>query len=199
MRRLAVQRIRDAYAAFAGDLANALKDLAPNAVFQFNGTGPNSGDHTGAEEITKALTATFELTGDTQKLDIASTFADDHHGVVVMRETASRPDGGTLDVNEVHAPAINSDGQITDLWDLPADPRATRQLLRRQIAWLGLRCRGQPRPDGTGDRRPTRCRTFDFGRTGPSSPTESALWTMVGPARSVRPLRPVVSGVGASA
>jgi uncharacterized protein len=118
-----VQRIRDAYAAFAaGNLADALKDLAPNAVFHFNGSGPNSGDHTGVDEITKALIATFELTGGTQKLDIASTFADDHHGVVVMRETASRPDGATLDVNEVHVLAINSEGQITDLWDLPTDP-----------------------------------------------------------------------------
>ena len=88
-------------------------------MFHFNGSGPNSGDHTGVDEITKALIATFELTGGTQKLDIASTFADDHHGVVVMRETASRPDGATLDVNEVHVLAINSDGKITDLWDLP--------------------------------------------------------------------------------
>jgi hypothetical protein len=63
-----------------------------------------------------------DLTGGIQKLDIASAFAVDHHGVVVMWETASRPDGTTLDVNDVHVLAINSDGQITDLWDLSADP-----------------------------------------------------------------------------
>jgi uncharacterized protein len=119
------QKIRDAYAAFAaGDLASALKDLAPDAVFHFNGTGPISGDHTGVDDITKALIATFELTAGTQTLDIASTFADDHHGVVVLRETASRPDGATLDINEVHVLAINDQGLITDLWDLPDDPEA---------------------------------------------------------------------------
>jgi ketosteroid isomerase-like protein len=118
-----VQRIRDAYAAFAaGDLTGALKDLAPDAVFHFNGSGPLSGDHTGFDDISAALIGTFELTAGTQKLDIASVFADDRHGVVVLRETASRPDGATLDVDEVHVLAIDGEGRITDLWDLPTDP-----------------------------------------------------------------------------
>ena len=118
-----VQRIRDAYAAFsAGDLTAALKDLAPNAVFHFNGRGPLSGDHTGVDAITAALIGTFELTAGTQRLDIASVYADDHHGVVVLHETASRPDGATLDIDEVHVLGIDAQGRITDLWDLPTDP-----------------------------------------------------------------------------
>jgi hypothetical protein len=120
-----VQRIRSAYGAFAAaDLTAALKDLAPDAVFHFNGSGPLSGDHTGIDEISKALVGTFELTAGTQKLDIASILADDRHGVVVLRETASRPDGATLDVDEVHVLAIDSEGRITDLWDLPSDPES---------------------------------------------------------------------------
>jgi uncharacterized protein len=118
-----VQRIRDAYAAFAvSDLTAALKDLAPDAVFHFNGEGPNSGDHKGLEDITAALIRAFELTGGTQALDIKSVFADDHHGVVVLRETATRTDGVELDLDEVHVLAIDEDGRITDLWDLPTDP-----------------------------------------------------------------------------
>lgn len=120
-----VQRIRDAYAAFAaGDLAAALKDLAPDGVFHFNGSGPLSGDHTGVDDISAALIGTFELTAGTQKLDIASVFADDHHVAVVLHETASRPDGATLDVDEVHVLALDGEGRITDLWDLPNDPEA---------------------------------------------------------------------------
>jgi ketosteroid isomerase-like protein len=120
-----VQRIRDAYAAFAvGDLTAGLKDLAPGAVFHFNGSGPLSGAHTGIEDITAALIGLFELTAGTQKLDISSVFADDHRGVVVLRETASRPDGATLDVDEVHVIAIDDEGRITELWDLPSDPEA---------------------------------------------------------------------------
>jgi ketosteroid isomerase-like protein len=118
-----VQKIRTAYAAFtAGDLAEALKDLAPDAVFHFNGTGTLSGDHTGIDEITAVLVGGFELTAGTQKLDVSNIYADDHHGVVVIRETASRPDGATLDIDEVHVLAIDSEGRITDLWDLPSDP-----------------------------------------------------------------------------
>jgi hypothetical protein len=42
----------------------------------------------------------------------------------VLRETASRPDGATLDVEEVHVLGINGEGQITELTDLPNDPEA---------------------------------------------------------------------------
>jgi ketosteroid isomerase-like protein len=120
-----VQRIRDAYAAFgAGDLTAALKDLAPDAVFHFGGEGPLSGDRTGADAISGALIQVFELTAGTQKLDIKAIFADDTYGVVVLRETASRPDGATLDVEEVHVLGIDDQGRITELTDLPADPDA---------------------------------------------------------------------------
>jgi ketosteroid isomerase-like protein len=118
-----VQRIRDAYAAFAaGDLTAALKDVAPDGVFHFNGEGPNSGDHKGTEAISTALVALFELTGGTQVLDIKSVFADDLHGVVVLHESATRTDGAKLDIDEVHVLALDAEGRITDLWDLPTDP-----------------------------------------------------------------------------
>ena len=120
-----VERIRSAYAAFAtADLTTALKDLAPDAVFHFNGEGPNSGDHKGEEAISAALINLFEVTGGTQTLDIKSVFADDHHGVVVLRETATRADGAKLDVNESHVLAFDDEGRITDFWDLPDDPEA---------------------------------------------------------------------------
>lgn len=118
-----VMRVREAYGAFAkADLNGALKDVADDAVFHFNGEGANSGDHKGRAAIEKALIANFELTGGTQSLDIKGVFADDDHAVVVAHETATRTDGATLDIDEVHVLAINPDGKITDLWDLPTDP-----------------------------------------------------------------------------
>jgi uncharacterized protein len=118
-----VQKVRSAYSAFAQlDLPTALSDLAPDAVFHFNGMGPISGDHRGADDVTKALIAAFELTGGTQKLDVSSVFADDLHAVVAIHETASRPDGATLDMEEVHVLSFDDQGRITDLWDLPSDP-----------------------------------------------------------------------------
>ncbi len=119
-----VQKIRDAYAAFgAGDLTAALKDLADDAVFHFGGEGPISGDRVGAEAISANLIEVFQLTGGTQKLDIKGIFADDSKGVVVLRETATRPDGASLDVEEVHVLGIDG-GRITELTDLPDDPEA---------------------------------------------------------------------------
>ena len=118
-----VGRARDAYAAFAaGDLDAALKEVADDGVFHFGGDGPLSGDHHGRPAIDQALIGTFELTGGTQTLDIRGIYADDDHAVVVLRETATRNDGATLDIDEVHVLKIDGDGKITDLWDLPTDP-----------------------------------------------------------------------------
>jgi ketosteroid isomerase-like protein len=120
-----VQRVRDAYAAFAaGDLAGALKDLAPEGVFHFTGQGPLSGDHKGVDEVSAALIQAFELTGGSQKLDIKDVFANDDHAIVTLRETATRGDGKSLDVEEAHLINFDSEGRITDLWDLPKDPKA---------------------------------------------------------------------------
>jgi uncharacterized protein len=116
-----VKRVRDAYAAFdKADLNGALADLADDAVFHFTGEGPNSGDHKGREAIEAALISNYQLTNGTQKLEIHDIFADDVRGVVVLRETATRNDGATLDMEESHVLAIR-DGKITDLWDVPTD------------------------------------------------------------------------------
>ena len=123
-----VGRVRDAYDAFASaDLNGSLQDLSADAVFHFSGDGPNSGDHKGRAAIEKALIANYELTGGTQKFDIKGIYADDEHAVVVLRETATRTDGATLDMDEVHVLAVDADGKITDLWDLPTDEAAHAQ------------------------------------------------------------------------
>jgi ketosteroid isomerase-like protein len=118
-----VARVRDAYAAVAtGDLERALADLADDAVFHYNGTGPLSGDHKGREAIEQAFADGFEFTSGSQHFDISSIFADDRHAVVVLRESATRPDGKAIDMDEVHLLAFDLDGRITDFWDLPTDP-----------------------------------------------------------------------------
>lgn len=120
-----VARVRDAYTAFSkADLDSALKDLADDGVFHFNGDGPNSGDHKGREAVSKALIAAFEATGGTQTLDVKDVFADDHHAIVVLHESATRTDGATLSVDEVHVLTLDAEGKITNLWDLPRDPDA---------------------------------------------------------------------------
>ena len=116
--------VRNAYESFAkGDLDGALADLADDCVFHFGGEGPNGGDHKGRDAIAAALVGNFELTGGKWALEIRGIFADDHHAAVVLHETASRPDGASLDVDEVHVLRLR-DGKVLDLWDLPDDIQA---------------------------------------------------------------------------
>ncbi len=116
-----VAKVRNAYESFAkGDLDGALADLADDCVFHFGGDGPNSGDHKGREAVSAALIANFELTAGTQALDVKGIYADDLHAAVVVHETASRPDGASIAMDEVHVLRIK-DGKIQDLWDLPTD------------------------------------------------------------------------------
>ena len=119
-----VAMVRSAYEAFAkGDLDGALANLADDSVFHFGGDGPNSGDHKGREAIAAALIHNFELTAGTQSLDIKGIYADDDHAAVVLHETASRPDGASIAVDEVHILRLR-DRRLLDLWDLPEDIQA---------------------------------------------------------------------------
>lgn len=126
-------RVRALYAAFAArDLEEALGALADDAVFHFHPADPGggpihtadvlAGDHQGREAIVRALAASFEFTGGSQVLHIKDVFADDDHAVVVLRETATRTDGTTLDMDEAHLVALDADGKVTHLWDLASDP-----------------------------------------------------------------------------
>ncbi len=115
---------RNAYESFAkGDLDGALADLADDCVFHFGGDGPNSGDHKGREAIAAALIKNFELTAGNWALDIKGIYADDDHAAVVLHETASRPDGASIALDEVHVLRLR-DGKVLDLWDLPEDIQA---------------------------------------------------------------------------
>jgi ketosteroid isomerase-like protein len=120
-----VQRIRQTYSALAtGDVTAVLQNLAPHGVLHLKGSGPLSGDHTGHAAVTAALAGIIDLTAGSLSVEVSGVFADDRHGVVVLRERASRPDGATLDVEEVHVLALDGEGLITDIWDLPDDPEA---------------------------------------------------------------------------
>lgn len=117
-------RIRTAYAAFAaGDLATVLEHFDPEVLTHVAGDGPLAGVQKGRDGLGAVIAHGFELTGGTQRLDVAQVFADADHAVVHVRETATRvADGATLDVQEVHLLALGADGRIVEFRDLPADP-----------------------------------------------------------------------------
>jgi ketosteroid isomerase-like protein len=120
-----VARIRQAYDLLvAGDLPAVLERFAPDIRFHVGGDGPLSGVQKGRENAAAALVHGFEVSGGTQRFELRNVFADDDHAVVHVRETATRAiDGVTLDVEEVHLFALESDGLIAEIWDIPADPK----------------------------------------------------------------------------
>jgi len=116
--------VRNAYDSFAkGDLEGAMADMTDDSVFHFGGDGPNSGDHKGREAIAAALIKNFELTGGNWTLDVKGIYADDNHAAVFLHETASRPDGASISLDEVHILRLR-DGKVVDLWDLAEDIQA---------------------------------------------------------------------------
>jgi ketosteroid isomerase-like protein len=62
----------------------------------------------------------FEWTGGTLRPEAEEVFADEVHGVVLVRESARQAeDGALLDVRETHLFRFR-DGQVAEFWDLPA-------------------------------------------------------------------------------
>lgn len=115
--------LRKGYEAMAaGDLAAVVGMFSPDAVLHVTGPGRFHGDHRGHDEIVATFIGLFEWTGGTLRLEPQDVFADDDHGVVTVRETATRAsDGATLDVRESHLFRIDaSSGLVRDFWDIPA-------------------------------------------------------------------------------
>jgi ketosteroid isomerase-like protein len=115
--------LRKGYEAIArGDLPSVLELFAENGVMHVSGAGPLAGRHTGREAIGQAFAGLFAWTGGTVKLEIGDIFADDHHAIATVRESATRAsDGLVLDVHEMHLFRM-ADGSALEFWDIPAGP-----------------------------------------------------------------------------
>lgn len=118
-----VARLRDAYAAFsAGDLPTVLATFSPDLVMHVGGDGPLAGIQKGHEGLAAVIGWGMEVSGATQRFEVQNVFADDHHGIVHVRETATRAsDGKELDVHEVHLVAFDENGLIREFTDIPDD------------------------------------------------------------------------------
>ena len=116
-------RLRDGYNAFAaGDIPTTLAMFSPDLVMHVGGDGPLAGVQKGHEGLAAVIGWGMEVSGGTQKFELQNVFADDTHGIVHVRETATRAaDGKELDVHEVHLVAFDENGLIAEFWDIPAD------------------------------------------------------------------------------
>ena len=117
-------RLRDGYAAFAaGDVPTVLAMFSPDLVMHVGGDGPLAGIQKGHEGLTAVIGHGMEVSGGTQRFEMQNVFADDEHGIVHVRELATRAaDGKGLDVHEVHLVSFDENGLIAEFWDIPDDP-----------------------------------------------------------------------------
>jgi hypothetical protein len=122
-----VARIVQGYEAFAAhDVDGVLGLLSPDVVWHVNG-GRFAGHHKGRAEVAAHLACLAEFTGGSLLLNVLDVFADDHHAIAHVRETASRAvDGARLDVREAHVYHLDPDGRATEFWNVHADPASYR-------------------------------------------------------------------------
>ncbi|MGH9112655.1 MAG: nuclear transport factor 2 family protein [Acidimicrobiales bacterium] len=122
-----VARIIRGYEAFAAhDLDGVLGLLSDDVVWHVNG-GRFAGDQKGRSEVAAHFADLAAFTGGSLLLNVLEVFADDHHAIAHVRETAARPaDGATLDVREAHVFHLDPDGRATEFWSVHADPEAYR-------------------------------------------------------------------------
>ncbi|MGY1711192.1 nuclear transport factor 2 family protein [Geodermatophilus sp. SYSU D00758] len=118
-----VQRIRDAYEAFAkGDLAAMPQYWADDIRWHSPGRNAVAGTYEGASQVFELFGRLVELTGGTLRVEPQAVFADDTHAVALVHLTGHR-DGRTLDLLDAHVMRM-ADGRVTEFWAAPTDPVA---------------------------------------------------------------------------
>ena len=117
-----VDLLRRGFAAFAaGDMATLDGMFADDAVWHVPGRNKFSGDYVGKAAIFQYF-GEFIQDMDSFEQEIHALFADDEHGVALVKATATRGDD-RLEASNVlvfHA----ADGLVTEVWVSSSDPYA---------------------------------------------------------------------------
>jgi ketosteroid isomerase-like protein len=120
-----VARIIEGYETFAGRGIRGVLDLLSDDVVWHVSGGRFAGDFKGRAEVETHMSDLTAFTGDTLALNVLEVFADDHHAIAHVRETATRAsDGARLDVRAAHVYHLDPDGLVIEYWNLPVDPEA---------------------------------------------------------------------------
>jgi ketosteroid isomerase-like protein len=116
--------IRRVFDAFRGGDARALFEvIADDATWVVNGTVPVAQLYEGRERIFELFRETRRLTGGTYLSTLKWLLADGEHAAVVYRAEGTRPDGRTLDIDQVLL-IDHTDGVWQRITAIPSDPPA---------------------------------------------------------------------------
>jgi ketosteroid isomerase-like protein len=99
------QRLRDLYAKFAqGDLQAFLDGCTDDVTFTVPGNTPGSGTYTKADFV-EWITGVLEQTNGTFREHVLDVFANDEHGLLLLRHEFDR-DGGHREYGTAHVCAL---------------------------------------------------------------------------------------------
>ena len=120
-----VERMRRGYDAFAkGDLDTLRELFSPDIVWHSGGNNPLTGDYKGIDEVFGYFGKIFEATGGDMQTEVHDLLANDEHGVAITHVRASRPDGRTMDMNQIGVFHQNDQNLVTEAWIVPEDAQA---------------------------------------------------------------------------
>lgn len=124
------QLIRAVYTEFGrGNLAGVLALCSPDIRFHFRGDNVLSGEYDGAG-LAQIAMKLGQVAGPSLQMNIEGVLADDTRGVVFLRDTLTRQDGGeSYEVRLLHVYRIEN-GKLVSFDELPFDQGAFDEAFR---------------------------------------------------------------------
>ncbi len=116
-----IRRLFDAFSERDVDVVAAA--LAENVVWTVPGDAPVAGRHRGRRPVVRFLGQTSRLTEGTYRSELRYALGGDDRAVAVYRATGRRPDGRTLDLDQILLCRVE-DGQLVEVQAVPTDQAA---------------------------------------------------------------------------
>ncbi len=112
------------FGAFADrDVSVVAELLAEDVVWTVPGEMPVAGEHRGRRPVVRFLGQTSRLTEGTYRSELRYALGDDDRAVAVYRATGRRPDGRTLDLDQILLCRVE-DGRLVEVQAVPTDQAA---------------------------------------------------------------------------
>ncbi len=116
--------VRRAHAAFkSGDMAAVQELFAADIVWTVTGKGRASGTTKGMDNVIKNFMDIMEWTEGTYNAEPTDYLGSDTHAINMSHVTARRPDGRTLDLDELVVFTVR-DGKLVDAQHMAYDEQA---------------------------------------------------------------------------
>src|SRR5262245_49770480 len=118
-----VGRTRRGFAAFGTDPAELARLIGSDCLWRIPGSAPVSGEYRGRDAIFELFRVTQRLTGGSYRVEPLWILGDDERVVVAYRARGERPDGRSLDIEQLLVCRIE-DGVWREVLALPTDQPA---------------------------------------------------------------------------